>query len=125
MTVSRLTPAPHGFRPVPRTGVIYVMTEAQNQGYKPGSKDWANLGQGAPETGKLKNSPERISKIEVHEDDLEYAPIDGINELKEAVANLYNERFRKDKKSKYTKDNIAICSGNETLTYQELNQRAN
>ena len=37
------------FRSVPRTGVIYVMTEAAKYGYTPGSTDWANLGQGQPE----------------------------------------------------------------------------
>src|SRR5690606_23750067 len=42
-----------GFRPVPFTGVIYVMAEAMRRGYSYGSPDWCNLGQGQPETGPL------------------------------------------------------------------------
>jgi len=87
------------------------MTEAARLGYRRGSSDWSNLGQGAPETGPLAGGPPRLERIEIHADDHEYAPIDGILELKEAVATLYNERFRFDKTSKYTHENIAISSG--------------
>ena len=100
-----------GFRPVPRTGVIYVMTEAAKRGYTAGSADWANLGQGAPETGDIPGAPERLLNISMTTDDLEYAPVDGLEELKEAVAKLYNQRYRQNKSSQYTKDNVAICSG--------------
>ena len=41
------------FRPVPRTGVIYVTTEARKRGFSPESTDWCNLGQGQPEAGEL------------------------------------------------------------------------
>ena len=34
------------FRPVPRTGVIFVMTEAARRGFHYGNSGWANLGQG-------------------------------------------------------------------------------
>jgi len=101
----------HGFRPVPRTGVIYVTTEAKANGYYQGNKDWSNLGQGAPETGKLPGSPERILTIEFSADDYEYAPVDGIRELKDAVAQLYNERYRRGMKSQYSAENVAISSG--------------
>ena len=40
-----------GFRPVPFTGVIYVMAEASRLGYRYAHPDWCNLGQGQPETG--------------------------------------------------------------------------
>ena len=100
-----------GFRPVPKTGVIYVMTEAAKHGYQTGSSDWANLGQGAPETGDIPGAPERLLQISMTTDDLEYAPVDGLDELKEGVAELYNQRYRQNKSSKYTKDNVAICSG--------------
>ncbi len=111
LTTDRMTPAPQGFRPVPRTGVIFVMTEAARLGYERGSPDWSNLGQGAPETGELVGAPARLTNIEVHEDDHEYAPIDGISELREAVAELYNTRYRNGKRSRYTKENVAISSG--------------
>lgn len=48
------------FRPVPRTGVIYVTTEAQKLGFHYGAPGWCNLGQGQPETGELAGAPPRI-----------------------------------------------------------------
>jgi len=39
------------FRPVPRTGVIYVTAEATRHGHRPDDPSWPNLGQGPPETG--------------------------------------------------------------------------
>jgi len=101
----------HGFRPVPRTGVIFVTTEAKTHGYFQGSQDWSNLGQGAPETGELPGSPPRVSSIDIRSEDYEYAPVDGLVELKDAVAQLYNERYRKGMKSQYSAENVAISSG--------------
>lgn len=45
------------FRTVPRTGVIYVTTEAVKRGYRTERADWCNLGQGQPETGPLPGAP--------------------------------------------------------------------
>ncbi len=42
-----------GFRSVPRTGVIYVTHEATRHGFVYGHPEWANLGQGSPETGLI------------------------------------------------------------------------
>ena len=45
----RITDADDGigaFRAVPRTGVIYVMTEAARHGYRADDPTWTNLGQG-------------------------------------------------------------------------------
>ncbi len=107
-----LPPTPEGaFRAVPKTGVIYVMTEAAKAGYRPTSEGWANLGQGAPETGPLPGAPDRIHTVHISNDDHEYAPVDGLVELKEAVARLYNERYRVGRTSQYTKDNVAISPG--------------
>lgn len=105
------TPEINNFRPVPRSGVIYVMTEAAKLGYTKQNKEWSNLGQGSPEVGPLEGAPERIKSIPILCEDLEYAPTDGIVELKEAIANFYNERYRQGKKSKYKKENVAVCSG--------------
>lgn len=99
------------FRPVPKTGVIYVMTEAAKNGYSPHDEQWANLGQGAPEVGDLEGAPPRMTSFSCSIEDLEYGPVIGLPELREAVAQLYNERYRGRFKSKYTKDNVAICSG--------------
>jgi len=99
------------FRPVPRTGVIYVMTEAAKAGWAPGAQGWANLGQGAPETGELAGAPDRVRSIDVEIDHHEYAPVDGLRALREAVARLYNARYRVGRTSQYTAENVAICAG--------------
>jgi aspartate/methionine/tyrosine aminotransferase len=109
--VSTGNEALHGFRSVPRTGVIFVTTEAARHGYRQGHPDWINLGQGAPETGALEGAPERLLGLRWTENDLEYAPVDGIPELRDEVARLYNARFRVGRKSQYTRENVAIAAG--------------
>jgi len=105
------TESNEGFRSVPRTGVIYVMTEASAKGYRPGHPEWANLGQGAPETGPFQGAPPRVESLQLTTDDHEYAPVDGLPELRDAVAALYNARYREGKSSKYTRENVAISPG--------------
>jgi aspartate/methionine/tyrosine aminotransferase len=102
---------PDTFRPVPRTGVIFVMTEAEAQGFHYGHPDWANLGQGAPETGTLPGAPPRVTTIELDDATHEYAPVGGLMELREAVAALYNARYRVGMPSQYTAENVAISGG--------------
>ena len=63
------------FRPVPKTGVIYVTSEATKRGFSPQSTDWCNLGQGQPETGELPGSPKRIESVSIHMDDQELSLI--------------------------------------------------
>lgn len=103
-----------GFKEVPKTGVIYVMSEAMKRGFEQERNIWANLGQGAPETGAIPDAPSRLKHIEFSEDDHEYAPIAGLYSLREAVAELYNQRYRKGRAQKYTAENVAICSGGRT-----------
>jgi aspartate/methionine/tyrosine aminotransferase len=100
-----------GFRPVPFTGVIYVTSEATRLGFRPDSPEWCNLGQGQPETGPLPGSPPRIETIDVAANDQEYAPVNGIRELRTAIANLYNALYRVGKASQYTADNVCVCGG--------------
>jgi aspartate/methionine/tyrosine aminotransferase len=100
-----------GFRPVPFTGVIYVMAEAARRGYRYGHPDWCNLGQGMPETGPLPGAPPRVEQVTLSLDDQEYAPVPGIPELRRAVAALYNDLFRRDKPSQYTERNVCIAGG--------------
>ena len=99
------------FRPVPRTGVIFVTTEAGRRGYRGGDASWCNLGQGMPEIGELAGAPARIGKISVELDDQEYAPVPGIWELREAIAALYNRLYRKGLKSQYSAENVSISGG--------------
>ncbi|HEY0706247.1 MAG TPA: pyridoxal phosphate-dependent aminotransferase [Polyangia bacterium] len=99
------------FRPVPRTGVIYVTTEAVKVGFSPTDPEWCNLGQGQPETGPLPGAPARIPQIPIDPHDLEYAPVPGIWELREAVAGLYNQLYRRGLPSQYSAENVAISGG--------------
>ena len=99
------------FRAVPRTGVIYVTTEAGRAGYKPNDPSWSNLGQGQPDTGDLPGAPPRVHKLSIDVDDQEYAPVSGIGELREAVAGLYNRLYRKGMPSQYTAENVSISGG--------------
>jgi N-succinyldiaminopimelate aminotransferase len=99
------------FRTVPRTGVIYVTTEAQRRGFSPLDPEWCNLGQGQPETGELPGAPPRVKEIEVLLDDQEYAPIAGVMQLREAVAALYNALYRRGMPSQYTAENVCISGG--------------
>jgi aspartate/methionine/tyrosine aminotransferase len=99
------------FREVPRTGVIYVTTEAQRRGYANEAADWCNLGQGMPEADVLPGAPPRITELPVHAGDQEYAPVAGLWELREAIAGYYNELFRRGMPSKYTAENVAVSGG--------------
>ena len=99
------------FRPVPRTGVIYVSSEARTQGYDSTSSEWSNLGQGQPETGPLPGAPERVGQLAIDPADHEYAPIPGLWELREAVASFYNQIYRRGLPSQYSAENVSISSG--------------
>ncbi|XXT91117.1 pyridoxal phosphate-dependent aminotransferase [Sorangium sp. So ce281] len=124
------TPAPprgddravHAFRKVPRTGVIYVTTEAARLGFNPGrdaasagadegTDGWCNLGQGQPETGPLPGAPARCAAVPISGDDQEYAPVAGLWELREAIASLYNRAYRRGMPSRYTAENVAVSGG--------------
>ena len=100
-----------GFRPVPLTGVIYVVAEATRLGYRPGHPEWCNLGQGQPETGPLPGGPPRIEVVPIVPADQEYAPPAGVPELRAAVADMYNHLYRRGLRSRYTAENVCICGG--------------
>jgi len=99
------------FRPVPRTGVIYVTNEAGDRGFQSGDPDWCNLGQGMPEAGQLLGSPSRITQIDIDPIDQEYAPVPGLWELRESIASLYNKLFRRGMPSQYSAENVAVSGG--------------
>ena len=46
-----------------QTGVIYVMSRASELGFSYENEEWANLGQGAPETTALEGAPERPESV--------------------------------------------------------------
>ncbi len=101
----------HALRPLPFMGVIYVVAEAAKLGYHGEHPDWCNLGQGQPEVGPLPGAPERVKSIAIEPDDHAYGPVEGLPELRDAVAALYNHWFRRGKRSQYTRANVAIAAG--------------
>lgn len=105
---------PSAFRRVPRTGVIFVSSEAGARGFRPTDPQWSNLGQGQPETGPLAAAGRRVHEVAVRVEDQEYAPVAGIWELREAVADLYNRRYRRGRGSQYSAENVAISGGGRT-----------
>lgn len=104
-------PSIPGFREVPRTGVIYVMHRAAELGFTYDAPEWANLGQGAPETGPLPGAPPRIGQVTIDPRRHEYGPITGQIALRHKVAELYNTLYRQGKRSQYTWENVSISGG--------------
>ena len=102
------------FREVPRTGVIFVTNEASKRGFSPSADDWCNLGQGMPEAEALPGAPPRREAVVIDPADQEYAPVQGIGELRETIASLYNKLFRRGLKSQYSAENVAISGGGRT-----------
>ncbi|ATB31659.1 pyridoxal phosphate-dependent aminotransferase [Melittangium boletus] len=102
------------FRTVPRTGVIYVTTEAMRRGYRPSDPEWCNLGQGQPEIGELPGAPPRVGTVPVDMNDLEYAPVAGLWEVREAIASLYNRLYRRGMPSQYSAENVSLSGGGRT-----------
>eukprot|EP01104_Vermistella_antarctica_P012730 TRINITY_DN373_c0_g1_i2.p1 TRINITY_DN373_c0_g1~~TRINITY_DN373_c0_g1_i2.p1 ORF type:complete len:447 (+),score=95.05 TRINITY_DN373_c0_g1_i2:67-1407(+) len=100
-----------GFDVIPETGVIYVMGRARECGFKYGHPEWSNLGQGAPECGKLEGAPERATTFPAEDLLNEYAPVAGVMSLRKAVAHLYNTRYREGMESQYTWKNVCITPG--------------
>jgi len=99
------------FNEIRDIGVIWVMDEAIKLGYYNGNPDWVNLGQGEPETGEMEGAPPRITNIQFEAIDNKYGPINGMMLLREVIANYYNDLYRKDKKSKYTAENVSVAMG--------------
>ena len=99
------------FRVVPKTGVIFVMSEAARHGYDRTQSEWTNLGQGQPETGEIADAPPRVDAIDILEEDHEYAPVTGLWELRDAVADHYNRRYRRGMPTQYSAENVAISGG--------------
>lgn len=100
-----------GFRRVPRTGVIYVMNRARRRGYAYTDPAWSNLGQGMPEAGPLPDAPPRVETITIDAPRQEYGPVAGEMVLRQKIADLYNNLFRRGKSSQYTWENVSIAGG--------------
>src|SRR5208283_95680 len=99
------------FRTVPRTGVIFVTTEAQKRGFTPADPSWCNLGQGQPDTGELPGAPPRVQSVLIDPGDQEYAPVAGLWELRETIAAHYNRLYRRGLPSQYSAENVSVSGG--------------
>lgn len=120
MTAADL-PNPLGaLRPVPPTGVGYVVAEAQQLGYENGHPDWSNLGQGQPEIGPLDGAPPRFDTLALEPADHAYGPAEGLPELRERIAAHYNRLFRTGKRSQYGPRNVAIAPGGRAALARAL-----
>jgi aspartate/methionine/tyrosine aminotransferase len=108
-------PLAGAYRPLTRTGDIFVTTEAAKHGFMASPADWCNLGQGQPETGDLPGTPPRVADVRIRLDDQEYAPTVGLWELRDAIASLYNNLFRRGLGSKYSAENVCVAGGGRTL----------
>lgn len=92
-------------------GVIRVNVEAiQNHGYQMGDPNWSNLGQGQPEVGPMDGAPPRIDDMPIQPQDHAYGPIEGIPELRDAIAAHYNRLYRAGRKP-ITAENVAVAPG--------------
>ena len=102
------------FRDVPMTGVIYANNLAAKMGFYRGHPDWISFAQGQAETGMLEGGVERVYNIPCSEIDQEYSPVGGLKELRQAIAEMYNELYRKDKERKFTFENVSVAAGGRT-----------
>jgi len=91
-----------GVRHIPYMGVINVVAEAARLGFYNGHPDWANLGQGQPEVGEIAGAPDRIRSIQLEAHDAAYGPVNGIDSLREVIADTYNRLYRRGKAQQYT-----------------------
>ena len=102
------------FREVPYMGVIWVVAEAHKRGFWNGNPDWCNLGQGQPEIGEMEGAPDRLRSVVIEPDEQAYGPINGTDEMRQAVADHYNRYYRRDKKQ-YTAANVGIAQGGRLM----------
>jgi aspartate/methionine/tyrosine aminotransferase len=99
------------FKETSDIGVIWVLDEAKKLGYYNGNPEWVNMGQGQPEVGALKGAPARINDFVIEPGDDRYGPLNGMQDLREAIANHYNRLYRKVISSKYTAENVSLAMG--------------
>lgn len=99
------------FRKIPFMGVIHVNVEAMKLGFRMGDSSWSNLGQGQPEVGEIPGAPPRIDEIVFRPEDHAYGHVEGLPELREAIAHHYNRLYRQGQGSQYTAENVCVCPG--------------
>lgn len=109
------------FKHVPFMGVAKIVNKAIELGYRSDHPEWCNFGVGQPEIGELDGAPARCTSIQFDAEDSEYGPPNGIDALRQAVADHYNRLFRANKQSQYTKDNVGIANGGRLMLTRVFN----
>jgi len=98
------------FTNYPTAGVIKVMQQATQKGYSPDNLNWINFGQGSPETGKIEKDQERLITADLT-NSYNYAPVPGNTNLRQKIADFYNNIYRKNNDKKYTAKNVLVTGG--------------
>lgn len=93
------------------TGVLWTTDRAAERGYTATNPNWVNFGQGMAQNADIPGCFKRPQTITFSTESREYGPTSGIKELRQAIANLYNEHYRKGKESQYTWENVNIAPG--------------
>ncbi len=113
--MTQTAPRTPPLREIPYMGVIHVVAEAMKRGFVNGHPEWCNLGQGQPEVGELAGAPPRPARIDLAPGDHAYGPVNGIDALREGVAEHYNRLYRRGAASRYTAANVAIAAGGRLM----------
>ncbi len=99
------------FVPSREPGVIYVTSEANARRLPPGRSELVQTSvEGQPETGPLPGAPPRVTHLDIHLNDQEYAPVAGLWEVREAIASMYNNLFRRGMPSLSTAPRTWRCA---------------
>ncbi|EPS37874.1 hypothetical protein H072_8349 [Dactylellina haptotyla CBS 200.50] len=94
------------------TGVVWCTERAYENGYLEKPEKWANFGQGAPECeDEIEGCFPRPTTIPLSLNAREYGPTAGIKPLREAISTLYNAHHRRNRRSKYTWENVCVVPG--------------
>ncbi len=109
------------FRNVPHTGETLCITEAIKSGFNTRRTQWCNFAQGEPEVSQFQDAPSRLSWITLETHDHESSPVGGSDELRDLIAQYYNQLYREDLDSKYKKENVSVAPGGRVALSRILN----
>jgi aspartate/methionine/tyrosine aminotransferase len=107
------------FKTQNKAGIAKIMEKAFEMGFSANSLDWANLGQGSPELGVIKGDLERIKNIKTSEF-AGYPPVAGLKDLRQKIADFYNQIYRLDQSQKYTWQNVCVLNGGRGAIFKTL-----
>ncbi|MEI6728463.1 MAG: pyridoxal phosphate-dependent aminotransferase [bacterium] len=107
------------FQNISEAGTSIVMQNAVKLGFSFDNTSWVNFGQGAPELGIIDGDLPRIQQIDVSQF-AGYAPASGTKELRQKIADYYNQIYRSNKTSKYSFKNVSVTGGGRNALMRVL-----